>query len=636
MEAEARSLNSLFGYMPKFKAIDLYLEYRCLLNHNHKYSYGQQYIDGKVIKTTPPPNKWEAQDVSIEELESEGHHKPSFSLAAATFKLLNIKIDTVEKNEVRDIIIASDPKAIEENALRILKYNASDIDYLPQLMDAVFDIHKSFGETLEGWAKAALLRGDYAVRTARMLSLGYPVNMGKINKFTSNVKGILNEAIEDCLENSSEVESFRFNKKQGKYILTEANIREWIQVQAKPYWRKTAKDKLSVSRDAFKDWYGSESPGFAGAFCRYLKTKQSLNGFLPSETSKKNTFKDFVGSDNRVRPYFGIYGSQSSRSQPGATGFIPLKSHWMRNFIEAPKGRAIAGVDYASQEFLIAAILSQDREMMKAYESGDVYLAFAKAAALVPQDATKSSHKQMRDVCKALVLGISYDMSANGLAPRLTQSLGKPVTVDYAQQLIDTFYEVYSDYADWKKDVAQDYEQNSFIQLSDGWTMWGDNDNHRSVGNFPVQGHGAVIMRKAVELAQSKGLNIIYTLHDALYMEFDSYDTAAISMLKDAMSTAFNIVMSEFGDTIPIRLEGEAWSVDYANKLPGAVNGIQFMPEYIDAKGQKELDRFKKYFDGEKVLPQVELDVTKLPQQVSQLTKVIKKGVPNGVHNNLN
>ena len=53
------------------------------------------------------------------------------------------------------------------------------------------------------------------------------------------------------------------------------------------------------------------------------------------------------------------------------------------------------------QEFGIAAALSGDPLMMEAYRSGDPYLAFAKQAGAAPPDATKATHKAVRDQFKA-------------------------------------------------------------------------------------------------------------------------------------------------------------------------------------------------------------------------------------------
>lgn len=601
MEAEARSILSMAGgeaLLDKAKDIDLYLEYRCLLNHNKTLAYGEQYIDGKVVRTSPPPSKYDR--VEPEEGEGDAHHKPSYSLAAALFKLANVKIDSAEKDEVRNLIIHGTSEDIQAAADRIQRYCMSDVEHLPALTRATLKQFHDKGISVTDWLSHAFSRGDYAVRTAQMLRLGYPVNMEKIGKFEKNVHNILAEAAKECIDlfPDKATPPFVFDRKFQRYSAVESAIRAWVEKQGKPKWRTTGSGKLSLSKDAFNDWYDSQSDGFAGAYCRYLKTKQSLNGFMPSNAKGKKRFSDFVGSDNRVRPFFGIYGSQSARSQPGAVGFIPLKSHWMRNFIEAGSGRALAGADFASQEFLISAIISQDKAMMSAYASGDVYLTFAKQAGLAPATATKESHKKVRDMAKALVLGISYDMSAAGLAPRLSSVTGEYFSKETAEGLIKKFFDAYPKFAIWKERTLREYESRRRLMLPDGWTMWGDNDNKRSVGNFPIQGHGSVIMREAVKTCQDIGLDVIFTLHDAIYIEFDSYETGQVVLLRDAMELAFDNVMKRYGHTIPIRIEGEVWSKDYAERMPDKlVEGFNFMTEYVDGKGKAELERFRKYWD---------------------------------------
>lgn len=602
-EAEARALLSLGVDVRGVKCIDLYLEYRMLLNHNHALAYGKQYIKGKVIETTPPPPKWERPDGP--DADDEAHHKPGYSLAAATYKLLGVLIDTEEKNFIRDTIISSDRAAIDGLKYRILKYNESDIEYLPRLLAAIIetDCYYRHGVTkptkglLKEWRERALRRGDYAIRTAVMVTRGYPLDMAKIEKFTANVDKILLQAARECNAEAEGFEPFKWNRNKDAYSVNEKDIRAWVAKQGLPHWRKTDQGLPSLSKDAFGDWFDSRSEGFPGAFCRYLKTKQSLNGFLPPPPgSEKEVFADFVGSDNRARPYFGIFGSQSSRSQPGAKGFIPLKSHWMRNFIQPKPGLTMVGIDYASQEFLIAACMSQDEDMLAAYASGDVYTAFGVAAGIIPKGGTKKSHPVEREGCKATVLGISYDMTEYGLAPRLTRALGRTVTPDEARNYIDLFYETYSTYRDWKYEIQRQYAEDGYLELSDGWTMWGDNDNHRSVGNFPVQGEGAVILRRAVTLAEESGVRVLYTLHDAIYAEYRSFYFNEIEKLKNAMQKAFLEVMSTYGDTVPIRLEGETWSPDYSENILTGVENVVALNEYSDEKGKHDLTKYRKFF----------------------------------------
>ena len=57
------------------------------------------------------------------------------------------------------------------------------------------------------------------------------------------------------------------------------------------------------------------------------------------------------------------------------------------------------------KEYLLAALIAKDKKMQESYESGDPYLSFAKLAGAVPQDATKQSHAETRDLYKTITLG---------------------------------------------------------------------------------------------------------------------------------------------------------------------------------------------------------------------------------------
>jgi hypothetical protein len=52
-------------------------------------------------------------------------------------------------------------------------------------------------------------------------------------------------------------------------------------------------------------------------------------------------------------------------------------------------------------------------------------LAFAKQAGAAPPDATKSSHKAIRDLFKACVLAVQYGMGEVSLARRIGQPTAK-------------------------------------------------------------------------------------------------------------------------------------------------------------------------------------------------------------------
>ena len=366
------------------------------------------------------------------------------------------------------------------------------------------------------------------INTAYMETIGYPVDYSWVNNFSKNVPYLMKELVEDINSQFEEdVKPFRANKNSAiGYSMNITRIRDWLRKNVNTYkWMKTDKNKLSYSLEAFQRYFNVSHTynrgNFAHQIIRYLKFKQNLNGFTPKSEKAKNReiFLDFIGSDSRVRSYLNPYGSQSGRFQPKATGFLTLKSAWMRSMIVPPPGRFICAIDYGSQEFLISALLSEDEGMLKAYESGDVYLYTAKLAGAVPWSGTREEYEKERNLFKTVTLGISYQMSCYGLADSLTQALGKETSPDEAQVFIDKFFDAYPKYESYIEKIEDDYLPNKYIQLADGWTMFGDNSNNRSVANMPIQGMGSCIIRKVIDMAIGYGHKIIYPLHDAGYFE---------------------------------------------------------------------------------------------------------------------
>ena len=75
---------------------------------------------------------------------------------------------------------------------------------------------------------------------------------------------------------------------------------------------------------------------------------------------------------------------------------------------QARKGHSVAYLDWKSQEIAIAAASSEDDVLWQAYATGDPYLAFAVQAGMAPEDAAKETHKEVRERCKDIVLGVQW------------------------------------------------------------------------------------------------------------------------------------------------------------------------------------------------------------------------------------
>jgi len=601
--AEASSLFSL-GLDPlRFKWIDLYLEYRCLTNHNHNWMYGKQLIDGKVKTTSPPKSKWQMTE---EEKDTADRSKPQHGLAAACFKVLGEKVDTDFKDRIRDIIIADEE--IEENKDEILRYNESDIQYLPRLLKGMINEYRRLlagsPKNIKLLPEEMLRRGEYAARTAIMERTGYPIDMESTRNFSQSVNGIVWSLQSEINELFPTVQPFT-KKRDRSYSWSHVRTREWIESTGlADKWMKTDKGALSLKLDAFKQHFNFRhdypKDNLGAQMVRYLSTRKNLNGFLQTGKTKKN-FWDSVGSDGRVRPYFGIYGAQSARSQPAATGFIFLKSSWMRILCQPRSGKAIAGIDYKSQEFLIAALMSRDMNMIAAYESGDVYLYLAKLAGEVPWNGERKDYEFERNIFKVVTLALQFGMGEESLSNELTNKLGKPFSVAQARRLINIFNRSYRDYYKYRTTILRNYRRNKFIKLPCGWYMWGDNDNKKSAGNVPIQGQGSSIMRKAVSLAQDRGLTVIKTLHDALYIEYDVGNESDMNVLGDCMKEAFRYYFKgDMEQYANVNLDVNCWGPDYRDGYIETKHGrAKMQNKYIDERSLTEYEKFKGYFETE-------------------------------------
>jgi hypothetical protein len=256
-----------------------------------------------------------------------------------------------------------------------------------------------------------------------------------------------------------------------------------------------------------------------------------------------------VGRDGRNRCLLSAFGSRTGRNQPSNSAYIFGPSTWLRSLIKPEPGRAVAYVDWSQQELAIAAYLSGDLAMQTAYQSGDFYLAFAVMAGAAPPSATKTTHAGIREQFKTVALGTLYGLSEQGIARRLGVSLCQ------ARLLLQHHREVFRRFWAWSDQVEMQGMLGGTLRTVFGWQMQASASvNPRSLRNFPMQAHGAEMLRIACCLCTEQGIAICAPVHDAVLIEtsLDDIETTVVQT-QAAMQAASELVLPGF----PLRTEAK-------------------------------------------------------------------------------
>lgn len=450
-------------------------------------------------------------------------------------------IDAHEKTAMRDLVLGGGPwTPIERD--NILSYCESDVTALEKLLPAMLpriDLPR------------ALLRGRYMIASSAMEHAGVPIDTETLQHLREHWTDIQDELI-NAIDSAYGV----FDGRTFKADRFEA----WLIHNGIP-WPRLPSGALDLKSSTFREM-AKIYPGISPLHeLRHTLSDMRLNALS-------------VGEDDRNRTVLWAFASKTGRNQPSNSKYIFGPSVWLRGLIKPPPGYGIAYADWSNQEFAIAAALSGDRNMMDAYNTGDPYLAFGKQSGRVPQDATKASHTNERQLLKTCVLGLQFGMQEYTLAGRMNQAL------IVARTLIALHRDTYRQF--WKfSTAAVDVAMLGLpLRTVFGWQLVaGDDPNPRSLMNFPMQANGAEMLRLACCIGTEAGVEIVAPVHDALLIcaPLERLDQD-IATMRAAMAEASRAVLSGF----EVRTD---------------VNIVRYPDRYMDERGTVMWDRVMKLLD---------------------------------------
>ena len=422
-------------------------------------------------------------------------------------------METNYKTDMRELILSGGPWSAEQQN-DIVEYCARDVGTTSNLFVQMWSKIAPDQHTLT----QALFRGRYTVAVAKMEFTGTPIDTELLADLLLHWPELLLNLIEVVDQDYNVFDGTTF--KQAKF-------ENWVSEQAIP-WPKTDTGKLKLDEVTFRQMSRSYTQAAALHELRFI-------------LGKMRTLKLTVGRDGRNRTLLSPFASKTSRNQPSTTKSIFGNPTWVRPAIKPDAGFGLAYVDFSSQEIAIAAALSGDPKMWQAYTSGDPYMAFAIQAGLAPKGATKATHKEIRNRCKQIVLGLGYGMGAEALA------LSAGIHRVEANGLLNSHKMTYRIFWKWAEANQMRALMGEPLVTPLGWKIQLRKDpdpNERSLLNWPMQSTGADIMRLAACMLTEAEIEVCCPVHDAFLVRFPlTQERYVISKTTQLMVYASEIVM---------------------------------------------------------------------------------------------
>lgn len=416
-------------------------------------------------------------------------------------------IPDYQKADMQALCIRPGEHTLEEQQ-RILDYCESDVVANVCLFQAIR------GEVC---MPQALIRGRCMAEYARIAERGLPVDVTRVKRLTELGNVGLRELFADHFDDCGILKNGSLNRTRFAELVGQSGIT----------WPVSPTGQLKADKDTLKEMSKAHGEPWTGV------------GELLRVIGGASVDAYVMRDDGRLIADLRPFGAMTGRGTPSTSAFLWNGPKWLRFLMQPQPGRSVLVMDWSNQEFAIAAALSQDPEMILAYQTGDPYLALAKQARRVPPDATAETHPKEREQFKVVSLAVLMGMSSWGIGRRLETS------ESYGRELLETHRRIYHRFWKWSDSTASTAAANRPLETAFGLVYQpGADFKPRTARNFLLQATGSDMLRVAVLLLAQKGIEIIATVHDSVMIECDTCDAEDIERVAvDCMREASLITL---------------------------------------------------------------------------------------------
>lgn len=521
---------------------------------------------------------------AVENTACTSRAAPSFSLMSMCSKHLHIDIDGAYKKAMQDLCIHDCTKGHEDS---ILQYCVEDTQYLHDLACTLITEHAL---ALDASVKVGMYEKKNMVERAleitrsviefsQIADKGLPVSADRVQRLKEHAS----EYVDKKVSKISCKYPGLYRIERGKKVQDQNAVQKYMKECVDKFnlfdYPRTSTGRLSTSTKDLERFFANRCDCFGYDLLFLSKSTSHLKGI----TGKKDSWlKNYDPEHKRI--YYQTlkpFGATTGRCTPQASeGFIPAWDKTLQGLLDPPPGKWLVELDFTAEETFIQAGLYHDGELMRVYQSKDIYLYYCALAGVIPvqefndlsKAELKEKYREIRGKFKALILGNSYGAGV----PRLAEASG--LNAKDAGKFKTRIDRALCASVQGKAALTKKIAAARGIAFLDGWTIrtapreGEDAPSQLSIGNSPVQGLGAAILRAAVHALMTdpstRRASLVATVHDAVWMEISEGDYDVITAASEIMRTTADRLCGATGMRVgepQIIRHGELWTPDHAH-----------------------------------------------------------------------
>ena len=296
---------------------------------------------------------------------------------------------------------------------------------------------------------------------------------------------------------------------------------------------------------------------FVPALLRWRKYSYALSHYIRGKGMELDAW-------DYLHPTWKVYGARTGRwsSSPNlqnwTTGDREDANTNMKSMVQAPPGRRFVGADYSQLELRVMAALSNDANLIHRCLTADEQDKLNPDAdphshvALVTfgqtfLDADKARRKALRDVAKRVFYGLGYGAGAETVLASIYDGgyEGPPLSTRMVESVMQAIFREFPGIKVWREGAVRSAIETREVRspLLHRRRIFPLGDVDVTVCyNYPIQSAGADIMNSRLAILADRlrafpTADIFAQVHDAIYVECDEDDAAAITALVEESLT---------------------------------------------------------------------------------------------------